>query len=73
MSTPTAAGTIAPIVGITLPTVAPMPQCTSGIAAIHLWTNGSLATLTSCRRASSSSATPRTQALMGTPSVSMCS
>jgi hypothetical protein len=25
MSTPTAAGTIAPVVGITLPTVAPMP------------------------------------------------
>jgi hypothetical protein len=36
MSTPTAAGMIAPRVGITLPTVAPMPQCTSGIAATHL-------------------------------------
>ena len=33
MSTPTAAGMIAPFVGITLPTVAPIPQCTSGIAA----------------------------------------
>src|SRR2546425_6159406 len=28
-----AAGMIAPRIGITLPTVAPMPQCTSGIAA----------------------------------------
>ena len=36
MSTPTAAGMIAPRVGITLPTVAPIPQCTSGIAATHL-------------------------------------
>ena len=36
MSTPTAAGMIAPLVGITLPTVAPIPQCTSGIAATHL-------------------------------------
>ncbi len=33
MSTPTAAGMIAPMVGITEPTVAPMPQCTSGITA----------------------------------------
>ncbi len=41
MSTPTAAGTTAPLVAITLPTVAPMPRCASGIAATHLWTNGS--------------------------------
>ena len=33
ISTPTAAGTIAPLVGMTLPTVAPLPQCTSGMAA----------------------------------------
>ena len=33
MSTPTAAGMIACRVGITLPTVAPIPACTSGIAA----------------------------------------
>ncbi len=33
MSTPTAAGMIAPSVGTTLPTVAPMPKWTSGIAA----------------------------------------
>ena len=33
MSTPTAAGTTAPRQGITAPTVAPSPQCTSGIAA----------------------------------------
>jgi hypothetical protein len=33
MSTPTAAGMTAALVGITLPTVAPIPACTSGIAA----------------------------------------
>ena len=31
MSTPTAAGMMAPLVGITEPTVAPLPRCTSGI------------------------------------------
>src|SRR5215470_15715727 len=67
MSTPTAAGTIAPLVGITLPTVAPMPQCTSGIAATHLWMNGSRATFKSCFFASSCSSTPLVQALTGTP------
>ena len=36
MSTPTAAGTIAPLVGITLPTVAPLPRCTSGMTATCL-------------------------------------
>ena len=35
MSTPTAAGMMALRVGMTLPTVAPSPQCTSGIAASH--------------------------------------
>jgi hypothetical protein len=35
MSTPTAPGTIAPVIGMTLPTVAPMPVCTSGITANH--------------------------------------
>jgi hypothetical protein len=33
MSTPTAAGMIAPSVGITDPTVAPLPRCASGISA----------------------------------------
>ena len=33
ISTPTAAGMIAPFVGTTDPTVAPMPRCTSGITA----------------------------------------
>jgi hypothetical protein len=47
MSTPTAAGMIAPTVGITLPTVAPMPQCTSGIAATQRWMNGMRATFSS--------------------------
>jgi hypothetical protein len=67
MSTPTAAGTIAPSVGITLPTVAPIPKCTSGITATHLCTNGKLATFSTCARAASSNGTPRTQALIGTP------
>jgi hypothetical protein len=35
MSTPTAAGMMAPTVGMTLPTVAPIPQWTSGMAATH--------------------------------------
>ena len=49
MSTPTAAGMIAPQVGITEPTVAPMPRCTSGIAAMCLNTNGRRAALRSWR------------------------
>src|SRR5690349_2347621 len=40
MSTPTAAGMIASTVGITEPTVAPLPRCASGINAIHGETNG---------------------------------
>ena len=36
-----------------------MPQCTSGITATQLWTNGSRATLRAAARASSSRATPR--------------
>ena len=67
MSTPTAAGMMAPLVGITLPTVAPIPQCTSGIAAIHLKTKGSCAAFRSCWRAASSSCTPLVHALTGTP------
>ena len=63
MSTPTAAGMIAPRVGITEPTVAPLPRCTSGITATHGPTNGMLAMLRSCSWAWSSSGTPRTQPL----------
>ena len=44
MSTPTAAGMMAPTVGITDPTVAPLPQCTSGMTATWEWMNGSDAT-----------------------------
>ena len=51
---------------MTLPTVAPMPQCTSGMAATHLWMNGSAATFLSCFSAASSTGTPRVHALMGT-------
>ena len=65
MSTPTAAGMMAPTVGITDPTVAPMPQCTSGITATCEWMNGSEATFFSCFSAASSMGTPRVQALIG--------
>lgn len=40
MSTPTAAGMIAPSVGMTDPTVAPLPRCASGIIARCGWMNG---------------------------------
>jgi hypothetical protein len=55
ISTPTAAGMMAPSVGMTLPTVAPMPQCTSGMTATWWKTMGRLATFSSWRRAASSS------------------
>ena len=42
MSTPTAAGMIAPSVGITDPTVAPLPRWASGISARCGWMNGML-------------------------------
>ncbi len=67
MSTPTAAGMIAPTVGMTLPTVAPIPQCTSGITATHWWMNGIRATLRELRGAAASNGTPRVHALIGTP------
>src|SRR5260221_5246401 len=41
----------APWVGITLPTVAPIPMCTSGMAATCPWMIGRLATFSSCLRA----------------------
>ena len=55
ISTPTAAGMIALFLGITEPTVAPMPRCTSGIAATWWCTIGSFEMLTSCCRAAASS------------------
>src|SRR5215470_4709972 len=67
MSTPTAAGMMAPTVGMTLPTVAPTPQWTSGIAATQPRTHGRRATLCSCFAATSSRLTPRIHALIGTP------
>ena len=67
MSTPTAAGMIAFTVGITEPTVAPMPKWTSGIAAMCLKTIGRRAALVSWRFASSSTGTPRVHILSGTP------
>src|SRR5262245_16656277 len=67
MSTPTAAGMIAPTVAMTLPTVAPLPWCTSGIPATHLWMNGSEAMRCSWARASASNGTPLVHDLMGAP------
>ena len=67
MSTPTAAGIIAPLVGITEPTVAPRPKWTSGMTARWECTNGNPATFSSCSRALSSTGTPFTQALMRPP------
>ncbi|MNO87795.1 hypothetical protein D3C76_792220 [compost metagenome] len=67
MSTPTAAGMMAPSVGITLPMVEPLPRCTSGITARCLKMNGIFAVFSSCWRASSSSGTPRVQSLIGLP------
>ena len=59
MSTPTAAGMIAPWVAITEPTVAPLPTCTSGITARCECTNGMRAMFSSCFFADSSTGTPR--------------
>ena len=70
MSTPTAAGMTARLHAITLPTVAPIPACTSGITATHRCTNGSEATRRSCASASGSKGTPWVHALMGTLLVS---
>lgn len=67
MSTPTAAGMIAPRVGITLPMVDPLPRCTSGITAMCLKMNGIFAVFISCLRASSSTGTPWVHSLMSTP------
>ena len=55
MSTPTAAGMIAPRVGITDPTVAPLPRWASGISARCGWMNGIVAVMTACARVFSSS------------------
>jgi hypothetical protein len=67
MSTPTAAGMMARKVGITEPTVAPMPKCTSGIAAMCLNTMGRRAAFVNWRFASASTGTPRVHILTGTP------
>ena len=56
-----------PKVGITEPTVAPSPKCTSGIAAMCLKTMGRRAALANCCFVSSSTGTPRVHILMGTP------
>lgn len=73
ISTPTAAGITAPLVGITEPTVAPIPTCTSGMAATCLKMNGILAARESWSRALSSTGTPRVHILIGAPSSTCCS
>ncbi len=70
MSTPTAAGTIACLVAITDPTVAPLPQWTSGIPAMWLCTNGSEATLRNCCIAPASNGWWLSHNLSGTPPLS---
>ncbi len=72
ISTPTAAGTIACLVAITEPTVAPLPQWTSGMPATCLKMNGSEATLRSCCIAPASNGPALSQSLSGTPAVSCC-
>ena len=54
MSTPTAAGMMEPLVGSTVPTVAPLPKCTSGITATCLKMNGIEAVFSTCLSACSS-------------------
>ena len=66
------AGMIAARVGITEPTVAPMPTCTSGMAATCLNTNGICAALRSCSRALLSTGTPRVHILTGFPPSTCC-
>ena len=58
ISTPTAAGMMAPLVAITEPTVAPLPTCTSGITARCECTKGMRAMFVSCALACSSTGTP---------------
>jgi hypothetical protein len=67
MSTPTAAGMIAPRVGMTLPIVEPLPRCTSGITARWRKMNGRRAVLSNCSRAASSTGTPSVHILIGLP------
>ena len=65
ISTPTAAGIMADLVGMTLPTVAPLPKCTSGITAMCECTNSSFAILRNCSIASGAMSLVYT--LTGTP------
>ena len=54
MSTPTAAGMIAPRVGMTEPTVAPLPRWASGISARCGKMNGMVEVVMACSRVLSS-------------------
>jgi hypothetical protein len=69
ISTPTAAGMIAPTVGITLPMVEPLPRCTSGITARWRKMKGRRAVFISCWPAASSTGTPRVHSLIGHPAL----
>ena len=67
ISTPTAAGMTAPLVGMTEPTVAPMPTWTSGMTATCLKMNGIFAARDSWSRAIGSTGTPLVHILTGAP------
>jgi len=56
MSTPTAAGMMAPLVARTVPTVAPLPKWQSGMTATCLKMNGIDAVLRICSSAAGSTA-----------------
>src|ERR1700683_1092130 len=83
MSTPTAAGMIAPSVGITEPTVAPLPRCASGIKARCGKMNGSSLARLACSSVPSSSTDAQLisflvicsmpASLKGQPKVARCS
>ena len=65
MSTPTAAGMIAPSVGITLPTVAPMPEVHVGHDRDLLVNEGHARDALHLRAGPASNGTPTVQALNG--------
>src|SRR5439155_2313106 len=66
MSTPTAAGDTAPFIATTEPTVAPLPRCTSGMAATCDQHHGSDARLRSCASACGSTSSSGAHSLTGT-------
>src|SRR5581483_10675411 len=66
MSTPTAAGDTAPFIATTEPTVAPLPRCTSGMAATWWKHHGNEAMFFSWSSACDSTSAIGVHSLMGT-------